>query len=496
MPDAAALAMKRGFYRAQPAAGAGVARRPAPAGLLRGLAVLLVAAAAQPAFAELPPAVAAALDTARIPAEAVSAWVQPVDGSPPALAHNAARPMNPASTMKLVTAFAAFSQLGPAYTWHTRVARAGEVRNGRLEGELFLIGGADPMLDEDRVRRLLRKVRGLGVQHIAGGIVLDASALALPPHDPALFDGRPLRPYNSGPYGLLMHYNTLQLALFPAETGGPVTVVAEPPLAGLALENRLVGGSGACEPWQRGLEAVLSPAGGLVLSGSLPVACGVRNWSAAPLAPPAYAAALVGAVWGELGGTAGNAVREAVTPGSATILLDEESRPLADVIRDMNKWSSNVIARQLLATLGMNQPGDAVQAGAAAAQRALAEAGIDTSGLVIENGAGLSRLERVRADTLAATLLAAWQRPWMPEYIAALPVAGVDGTARRRLNGSPANGYAHLKTGTLEGVRAMAGYVTDARGQHHIVVMMVNHPQAAASAAAQDALVEWVWAGR
>ena len=110
-------------------------------------------------------------------------------------------------------------------------------------------------------------------------------------------------------------------------------------------------------------------------------------------------------------------------------------------------------------------------------------------------GSGLSRNERIRADSLGALLLAVWQRPWMPEFIAALPVAGLDGTARRRLGDSPARGQAHIKTGTLNGVRAMAGYLLDRKGQRHVVVMMVNHPDAAASAAAQDALLEWLWSG-
>ena len=114
---------------------------------------------------------------------------------------------------------------------------------------------------------------------------------------------------------------------------------------------------------------------------------------------------------------------------------------------------------------------------------------------MIENGSGLSRIERIRADSLGTLLLKAWQRPWMPEYIAALPVAGLDGTARGRLRNSPASGHAHIKTGTLNGVRAMAGYLLDRHGRRHAVVMMVNHPEAPNSAAAQDALMDWLWAG-
>lgn len=461
------------------------------------LGLLLFAVVAAAHAVSLPAGVRAALDAARIPPEAVAIWTQPLDASQPTLALNASRPLNPASTMKLVTAFAAFEQLGPAHVWHTRIARDGELRAGTLQGNLYLVGAADPVFDEDRLRHLLRRLRGLGVDRIAGDLVLDASALTLPPHDPQAFDGRGLRPYNAGPYGLLMHYNTLILGLYPAEqASAPVTVVAEPPLAGLVIDNRLVTTAGPCDVWHRDLEARIDN-GRLLLTGALPTSCGPRNWSAAPLPAADYAAALVRALWTELGGRLDGQIRSGVAPAQALTLLDDSSRPLADVVRDMNKWSSNVIARQLLATLGMDRSDapDAVQGGAYVAGTLIAAAGIDTTGLVIDNGAGLSRSARIRADSMGALLLAAWRRPWMPEFVSALPVAGVDGTARRRLNGSPANGQAHIKTGTLDGVRAMAGYLLDRNGRRHAVVMMVNHPQAAASQAAQDALLDWLWRG-
>jgi D-alanyl-D-alanine carboxypeptidase/D-alanyl-D-alanine-endopeptidase (penicillin-binding protein 4) len=351
---------------------------------------------------------------------------------------------------------------------------------------------------------MLRRLRALGIERIAGDIVLDGSVLRLPPHDPAAFDGKGLRPYNSGPYGLLMHFNTLQLALYPApHAGEAVTVAAEPPLAGVVIDNRLQTADGPCEVWYRDLEASLEPGRRLVLSGTLPASCGARNWSAAPLPPEAFGSALVAGVWAEIGGRLQGRVGLGVAPPGATTLFEDESASLSEVLREMNKWSSNVIARQLLAALGASAAAaggiepepDMVRGGARLAAERLAAAGIDTRGLVIENGAGLSRLERIRADSLGQLLIAAWRQPWMPEFVAALPIAGQDGTARKRLAGSPANGRAHIKTGTLDGVRAFAGYVLDHDGRRHAVVMMVNHPEAAASQAAQDALIEWVWTG-
>lgn len=451
----------------------------------------------------LPPAVQLALASAQIPDSAVSVWVQPVDAAAPSLRHNADTEMNPASVMKLVTAFVAFDQLGPAHTWSTRIASDAGMSQGVLSGNLYIVGSGDPALDKDRIGKLLRRLRGLGIERIAGDIVLDGSVLQLPPHDPDAFDGRGLRPYNSGPHGLLMHYNTLELALFPGrQPNQAVTVLAEPPLAGVVVDNRIVTSAAGCDVWYRDLEARIEPGRRLVLSGSLPAACGPRTWSAAPLPPAEFGAAMVATLWAEAGGRLDGQIRSGLMPPDAQVLLTHESPPLADIVRDMNKWSSNVIARQLLASLGARSPAeapeapDAVARGAHAAAEGLAAAGLSVDGLIIENGAGLSRIERIRAGTLGQMLMLAWQRPWMPEYISTLPVAGLDGTARRRLRNSPASGQAHIKTGTLNGVRAIAGYVLDRNSRRHVVVMMVNHPEAGASASAQDALLEWVWSAQ
>jgi D-alanyl-D-alanine carboxypeptidase/D-alanyl-D-alanine-endopeptidase (penicillin-binding protein 4) len=471
---------------------------------------LAPAAGAAP-VGSLPPAVKAELEYARIPVDAVAIWVQPVDAKQPVLSFNAERPMNPASVMKVVTTFAALEVLGPERTWTTRIAISGSLReDGVLMGDVYLMGDGDPVLTYERVWRMLRRLRSLGFSRIGGDIVLDRSALVLPAHDPFAFDGKGLRPYNSGGDGLLIHFNTQELVLFPgSRPQEAVKLVAEPPLAGLEIDNQIVTSNKSCEPWYRDLKAHTERSGRLTLTGSLPASCGPRIWATSPFVPSDYGLAMVRALWWELGGTVLGQVKNGAAPVDAQVLISDESVPLGEIVRTMNKWSSNVIARQLLAQVGRAEANaetiarsgvsapaaDMVSAGAEAARKRMAWAGIDVSGLEVDNGSGLSRNARIRADSLGNLLISAWQRPWMPDFVASLPVAGRDGTARRRLGGSQASGYAHLKTGTINDVKAVAGYVLDQGGQRYAVVMMINHPEASSSGKAQDALIEWVWSG-
>ena len=461
--------------------------------------VLLSVSLCVQAHGLLPPPVEKALHQAGISSQNVAIWVQPLDADMPNVAVNAERPLTPASVMKLVTAFAALERLGPGFTWDTRIAHDGTIQNGRLTGNLYLIGGGDPLLNVDRLWKIFARLNAMGVQHISGNIVLDGSAMRLPPHDPGVFDGQPLRPYNSGPNALLLNFNTMQLHLAPGKTAGaPVGVAPVPLLHGIALDNRITTVDGDCSAyWWNALEASIDTPR-VILTGQLPASCGSRDWNIAPLSSNDFSAALVAQLWESSNGSIGGQVHWGQTPEAATTLFTHTSVSLAEAVREMNKWSSNVIAHQLLASLALEQENspDMLEAGARIAAGTLATAGMPTQGLLVDNGSGLSRIARIRADTLGALLVTAWQRPWMPEFMSALSLAGIDGTARRRLQDSPARGQAHIKTGAINNVRAIAGYVLDRHARRHAVVMIVNDNKAPASRAAQDALIEWVWKGR
>jgi D-alanyl-D-alanine carboxypeptidase/D-alanyl-D-alanine-endopeptidase (penicillin-binding protein 4) len=233
-------------------------------------------------------------------------------------------------------------------------------------------------------------------------------------------------------------------------------------------------------------------------SGTYSASCGARDWHVAMLAPNQYAASLFRLLWTELGGTingnAGGIAREGIAPQGKPF-ASIESPTLSEVVRDINKFSNNVMARQLFLTIGAEQAG--APATTANAQRTLkawlAKKGLDFQELVMENGSGLSRIERISAQSLNSVLLAAFRSPVMPELVASLPLIAVDGTMRRRMKSESIAGQAHIKTGSLADVRAIAGYVLDRSGRRYAVTMIVNHANAQQSQAAQDALLNWIY---
>jgi D-alanyl-D-alanine carboxypeptidase/D-alanyl-D-alanine-endopeptidase (penicillin-binding protein 4) len=173
------------------------------------------------------------------------------------------------------------------------------------------------------------------------------------------------------------------------------------------------------------------------------------------------------------------------------------SEPLTDALTSLNKFSNNLMTRNLFLTLGAEAFGApaTLEKGARAVTATLAERGISTRKLVLENGSGLSRIERISATTLSQLLGAAYRSPLFAEFESALPIVAIDGTLKRRFNGSALAGNAHLKTGSLRDVSALAGYVYTLEGRRVSFVMLVNHGNARQSEAAQRALLEWVQVG-
>jgi len=208
----------------------------------------------------LPAEVEAALARAKVPRDAVSMLVMDAQSGTPRVSHRASSSMNPASVMKLVTTYAALDLLGPAYAWSTPVYVEGQVRDGTLQGNLYIKGQGDPKLVLERLWLLLRRVQGLGIHHIAGDIVLDRSALDIPEVDPASFDGEPLRPYNAAPDALLINYKSVVMTFTPDRSAQVAQVQFDPPLFGVQMQATVPLANGDCADYRGSLKADFSDA--------------------------------------------------------------------------------------------------------------------------------------------------------------------------------------------------------------------------------------------
>jgi D-alanyl-D-alanine carboxypeptidase/D-alanyl-D-alanine-endopeptidase (penicillin-binding protein 4) len=433
--------------------------------------------------AELPPEIALVLSGHGIPAEDVSIVVQAVDEPEPILSHLAEVARSPASVMKIVTTWSALEYLGPAYTWPTEVYFLGDFDGEKLDGDLAIKGYGDPYLVVEEVWKLLRALRRTGLREIEGDLVLDDSHFAIDEPDPGAFDGQPYRTYNVLPNALLVNFKAVQFEFAPDARHGRVRVATDPVLSNLAIDNNLELVDGPCRGYQAGISFNHGDPESLarvVLDGQFSRRCNTYWLGRTVLQHDTFAFGLFESLWREVGGNFRGVLRKATIPAETAPTLVWQSKPLGEVVRSINKNSNNVMTRQLLYTLGaeaVGAPGTRAN-GIATVRELLTARGLDIESLVLQNGAGLSRGERASMQLFVDLLRTAYRSPYAPEFMASLSLGGLDGTTRGRFDASPAAGVMHLKTGRLDHVSAVAGYVRAASGRTYVVAVVMNHDDA------------------
>jgi D-alanyl-D-alanine carboxypeptidase/D-alanyl-D-alanine-endopeptidase (penicillin-binding protein 4) len=468
---------------------------------LQKLATFICSLFALSAYADLPDSVIAALKKEGIPAEAISVYVQPLADSPnnlaaPLICHQAQKALNPASTMKLVTSAAALEILGPSYRWKTEVYYDGSLRNGTLDGNLYLKGYGDPHLMTSDMWRLVTQIKQSGINQIKGDLILDDSFFASQSTNPSNFDGDGARAYNAIPSAMMTNLKMVSFRFASDDT--QLNITPDPDLSEFRIINQLNISKGDCTNWRSRLHyevnANKTPAE-VTFSGVFPANCNEKYLELLALSPADLSFNLFRKLLREQAGNIDGNVKVENTPAGAIKLLQFGSETLADLLSEMNKWSNNLMARQLLLTIAAESQGAPAteEKGVTAIKAWLARKNLVFAELVIENGSGLSRTERISAQHMGDLLTSAFYSPVMPEFMASLPILAVDGTLQKRMKDSPAQGRAHLKTGTIEGVFTISGYILGKNGKRYVMVFMINHAKAAQTKPAQDALIDWVF---
>jgi serine-type D-Ala-D-Ala carboxypeptidase/endopeptidase (penicillin-binding protein 4) len=444
-----------------------------------------------------PASVTQVIAAQRLPPSAVSFVVVDPDSGRVVLAHNPDTPRSPASTVKTVTTFAALELLGPAYTWHTRGLIRGLLEGGTLDGDLILQGGGDPYMTLERWWSFAHALRARGLKTIHGDIVIDNTAFSLPPEDAGAFDGRPNRAYNVLPDALMVNFQSIDFRVVPDAAAGRVDIVATPAPPNLKIENNVRFVAGRCSGAAARMDFEVDSAqwDRVVFSGALSARCAEREFARVLLQPASYAFGTFVELWRELGGEFSGKLRVEAAPADAREFLSFDSLSLGEIVRLTNKFSNNLMARHLLLTLGEEHLGRpaTLEKGAAAIADWARERGLDLQGVDIDNGSGLSRSTHISVLQMARVLSAAYHSRYAPEFLASLPLAGVDGTLRSRMKATPA-GNVRLKTGHLDGVSGNAGFVTTAAGKTYVLVSLVNHPRAdfGGGEPVHAALVAWI----
>ena len=465
--------------------------------MIRLIIALLLAAPVLAAEPFLPPPVESRLAHRQVPEAATSIYVEDLETGEVVVRWNDDVPRNPGSTIKLLTTLAAIDILGPTYTWQTDIFALGPVADGRLDGDLLIRGQGDPFLVTERVWQMLRRIRQAGIDEIGGDLLLDDSYFDVGANDPGDFDNQPLRAYNVAPNALLMNYKVVRYWFEPVHETGKVEIWTDPPIANLEIDNQLRLAPGACRGYQRGITITANATVNKVtFSGRFPAGCERYAMDRTALNHNSFAYGLFKSMWTEVGGTFDGGWTTATAPGDVEPIVEYRSLPLTDVITRVNKYSNNVMARQLLFTLSaevLGPPGTEA-GGRKVVGDWLRNNGLEFTELAFDNGAGLSRDARITAADFGELLRFAWRQPYMPEFVSSMSLAGLDGTLRYRMDG-PLEGAGHLKTGSLDHVAGIAGFLQARSGRRFAVVVLQNHHDIHRGYGdeTQEALLRWLY---
>jgi serine-type D-Ala-D-Ala carboxypeptidase/endopeptidase (penicillin-binding protein 4) len=471
--------------------------------LILGALILTASLSAESAdLNNLPKTVQSIFKKYKLPEDSLSLYIKEIHAQQPLIMLNGDTPRNPASSIKTITTFAALELLGPTYTWQTRFYLDGTLTDGTLDGNLIMQGGGDPFLVSEAFWHILFTLQSKGLKHIKGDFLIDNGDFEDEAGSPGDFDKKPYRAYNVFPDAALVNFQAHQFNFVPQKNG--LHIYADPPAATMKINNKVKLTKGRCRGKYRHLKHNITNQGRetvVTFSGNYPRSCGHQHLLRTMIPSDQYVYGVFKSLWENMGGTITGTVGKTRINGEKPFYV-ATSKPLSEIITYINKYSNNVMSRQLLLTIGkerLSSNGKEGEGSKILGRQAIKEwlltIGIPAPELVLDNGSGLSRKARVSAATMGKLLEHAYNSPYQPEFMSSLPMLGIDGTLRKRLKGIVPAGEIRVKTGLINGVRAMAGYVNSSSKKHYVVVALQNHPgiQNGIGTQVQDEVLKWLY---
>lgn len=484
-------------------------------------------------FSQLPEPIAKAIKKSGIPGKSVSVSIDKISyknqqgklfSTVNLVDWQENSPMNPASLMKLVTSLAALEVLGPQYRWKTDLLTNGKIQNGLLKGDLLIRGSGDPKLIPEEINKMLLNLQSIGIKRIDGQLILDRSAYESSVKESSFLDGDPTRAYNVAPDALLFAFNSFSFQFYPNTQNDVVVIKQTPRMASFKIDNNLKIVEGVCADWKKDITMSLTnQKNGMwtaVFDGVYPSGCQNATWNVVAGDSDSFFVQSFIAAWEDIGGKwVKKPTLKNFDPNvEFKPIVAHLGVPLYESVKDINKFSNNVMARQVMLTMALEKTGKPSNTtnSMKIIKDWLTTNQLTMPELIIENGSGLSRIERINSKHLNQVLLLGLNSSSKDYFLESLPIAGFDGTMKHRLLdklrkyipnkkemaslekstidfpvGLRKYG-AYIKTGSLNDVRSISGYVVSRSGNIYAVTSMINDPNARNGRVIHDTVLSWL----
>ncbi|MEC9416054.1 MAG: D-alanyl-D-alanine carboxypeptidase/D-alanyl-D-alanine-endopeptidase [Pseudomonadota bacterium] len=446
----------------------------------------------------LPKNVRAVLKHRGLPPSSLSAYVVNLDNNEVLLSWNPSEPRSPGSVMKLFTTASALDILGPTFQWNTEFYVNGLIEDQILNGDLIIKGYGDPYLTSENIWKMLKRLKQKGIKGITGDLLLDDSYFFHPNYDPSSFDKEPLRAYNVGPNSLMFNFKSVRFYIEADKENNNIRIIADPELDNIKIINKLKLVEGECEGYQRGIRLVVNKRyDRLSFRGTFPESCEDFSLYRSLLTHNEYTYGMFKSIWHQIGGEFTGKWKNTINSDKGEPFFINKSETLSFVISKINKHSNNSMSRNLLFTLAAEKylsPANE-EKGRKVVHEWLRQNNINTNGFYLDNGSGLSRNARLTAEQTVELLIYAYNSPFMPEFLSSLSLAGLDGTMLERFEDDLLTGKLHIKTGSIDHVNSIAGYLYSRSGKRYAFAVIQNYKNIhnGFGEELQEALLRWLY---